>query len=70
MESLATVMREFGVYVSVLEPGPVRTAFFANVGGHVDNISDDHPYGNSSTDSTDEWLRSARVVSPPNPSPT
>jgi len=52
----------------VLEPGPVRTAFFANVGGHVDNISDDDPY--SSIDSTHEWLRSARVVSPPNPSPT
>jgi NAD(P)-dependent dehydrogenase (short-subunit alcohol dehydrogenase family) len=45
MESLAPVMREFGVYISVLEPGPVRTAFFANVGGHVDNISDDDPYG-------------------------
>ena len=44
MESLATVMREFGVYISVLEPGPVRTALFANVGGHVDNISDDDPY--------------------------
>jgi NAD(P)-dependent dehydrogenase (short-subunit alcohol dehydrogenase family) len=45
MESLAPVMREFGVYISVLEPGPVRTAFFANVGGHVDDISDDDPYG-------------------------
>jgi short-subunit dehydrogenase len=45
MESLARVMREFGVYISVLEPGPVRTAFFTNVGGHVDNISDDDPYG-------------------------
>jgi short-subunit dehydrogenase len=44
MESLATVMREFGVYISVLEPGPVRTAFFANVGGYVDNISNDDPY--------------------------
>ena len=44
MESLATVMREFGVYISVLEPGPVRTAFFANVGGHVDNVSADDPY--------------------------
>ncbi len=44
MESLATVMREFGVHISVLEPGPVRTAFFANVGGHVDNVSDDDPY--------------------------
>jgi NAD(P)-dependent dehydrogenase (short-subunit alcohol dehydrogenase family) len=45
MESLAPVMREFGVYISVLEPGPVRTAFFANVGGHVENIADDDPYG-------------------------
>jgi hypothetical protein len=44
MESLATVMREFGVHISVLEPVPVRTAFFANVGGHVDNISNDDPY--------------------------
>lgn len=44
MESLATVMREFGVYISVLEPGPVRTAFFANVGGHVHDVSDDDPY--------------------------
>jgi short-subunit dehydrogenase len=44
MESLAAVMREFGVYISVLEPGPVRTAFFANVGGYVDNISNDDPY--------------------------
>ncbi|MGH3744876.1 MAG: SDR family NAD(P)-dependent oxidoreductase, partial [Mycobacteriales bacterium] len=44
MESLATVMREFGVYVSVVEPGPVRTAFFANVGGHVDDVSGDDPY--------------------------
>jgi NAD(P)-dependent dehydrogenase (short-subunit alcohol dehydrogenase family) len=70
MESLAPVMREFEVYISVLEPGPVRTAFFANVGGHVDNVSDDDPYGNSSIDSTHEWLRSARVVSPPNQSPT
>jgi len=45
MESLAPVMREFGVYISVLEPGPVRTAFFANVGGHVNNITEDDPYG-------------------------
>jgi NAD(P)-dependent dehydrogenase (short-subunit alcohol dehydrogenase family) len=44
MESLAAVMREFGVHISVLEPGPVRTAFFANVGGHVDNIDHDDPY--------------------------
>ncbi len=44
MESLAAVMLEFNVYISVLEPGPVRTAFFANVGGHVDTIDDDDPY--------------------------
>jgi short-subunit dehydrogenase len=44
MESLAAVMREFGVYVSVVEPGPVRTAFFANVGGQVDDIEPDDPY--------------------------
>ncbi|MGH9104848.1 MAG: SDR family oxidoreductase [Acidimicrobiales bacterium] len=44
MESLATVMLEFGVHISVLEPGPVRTAFFANVGGHVNNVNGDDPY--------------------------
>ncbi|MEO6885838.1 MAG: SDR family oxidoreductase [Jatrophihabitantaceae bacterium] len=44
MESLAAVMREFGVYISVLEPGPVRTAFFANLGGHADTVGDDDPY--------------------------
>ncbi len=44
MESLATVMREFGVFISLIEPGPVRTAFFANVGGHADNIGADDPY--------------------------
>lgn len=45
MEGLASVMREFGVSISLLEPGPVRTAFFANVGGHVDDgIGDSDPY--------------------------
>jgi NAD(P)-dependent dehydrogenase (short-subunit alcohol dehydrogenase family) len=44
MESLAAVMREFGVHVSVLEPGPVRTAFFTNVGGNIDNVPADDPY--------------------------
>ena len=44
MESLATVMREFGVYISVVEPGPVRTAFFDNLGSHVDSIDNDDPY--------------------------
>jgi NAD(P)-dependent dehydrogenase (short-subunit alcohol dehydrogenase family) len=44
MESLAAVMREFGVSISVLEPGPVRTAFFANLSGHADAVDDDDPY--------------------------
>ncbi|GAB3558968.1 SDR family oxidoreductase [Spelaeicoccus albus] len=44
MEGLATVMREFGVSVSLVEPGPVRTAFFANVGGHAGNIPASDPY--------------------------
>ncbi|WP_310963089.1 SDR family oxidoreductase [Nocardioides terrisoli] len=44
MEGLAAVMREFGVHVSVLEPGPVRTPFFAKLGGSVDNIAADDPY--------------------------
>lgn len=44
MEGLAAAMREFGVFISLLEPGPVRTGFFANVGGHVDDIADDDPY--------------------------
>ncbi len=44
MESLAAVMREFGVSISVVEPGPVRTAFFANLGGHADTVGDDDPY--------------------------
>jgi short-subunit dehydrogenase len=45
MESLAAVMREFDVYVSVLEPGPVRTAFFANVARQVGDADPDDPYG-------------------------
>jgi len=45
MEGLATVMREFGVFVSLLEPGPVRTPFFANVGGHASEADADDPYG-------------------------
>lgn len=44
MEGLATVMREFDVHVSVLEPGPVRTAFFDNIGGHGDGVGSDDPY--------------------------
>lgn len=44
MEGLATVMREFGVFVSVLEPGPVRTAFLANLGGQAGAAGDEDPY--------------------------
>jgi NAD(P)-dependent dehydrogenase (short-subunit alcohol dehydrogenase family) len=33
MEGLAPVASGFGVHVSVLEPGPVRTPFFANMKG-------------------------------------
>ena len=44
MESLATVMREFGVYISLVEPGPVRTAFFDNLGRHGGTVDDNDPY--------------------------
>ena len=44
MEGLSPVLREFGVHVSVLEPGPVRTAFFANVGGRSGSVDSDDPY--------------------------
>ncbi len=33
MESLTPVVAHFGIGVSVIEPGPVRTAFVENVGG-------------------------------------
>ncbi|MGB3412426.1 MAG: SDR family oxidoreductase [Microthrixaceae bacterium] len=45
MEGLAPVMRQFGVHVSVLEPGPVQTAFLQNAGGQTAKASDDDPYG-------------------------
>lgn len=45
MEGLAPVMRQFGVHVSVLEPGPVQTAFLANSGGRTAKAADDDPYG-------------------------
>ena len=44
MEGLAPVLRQFGVYVSILEPGPVRTAFLANLGGHAQGAAADDPY--------------------------
>lgn len=44
MEGLATVMQEFGVYISLLEPGPVRTAFFTNLGRPASTARDGDPY--------------------------
>ena len=44
MEGLAPVLTTFGVYVSVLEPGPVRTAFLRNTGGRVTDVDPDDPY--------------------------
>ncbi len=45
MESLAPVVAHFGIGVSVIEPGPVRTAFVENVGG-MGNMADptSNPY--------------------------
>lgn len=45
MEGLAPVMRTFGVWVSVLEPGPVKTAFLRNAGGRTAKADADDPYG-------------------------
>ncbi|HTO01144.1 MAG TPA: SDR family oxidoreductase [Microthrixaceae bacterium] len=45
MEGLAPVMRQFDVHVSVLEPGPVKTAFLQNIGGRTEKAADDDPYG-------------------------
>lgn len=44
MEGLAPVLATFGVFVSVLEPGPVRTAFLRNAGGRTGEIDDADPY--------------------------
>ncbi|MGH8112479.1 MAG: SDR family oxidoreductase, partial [Rhodanobacteraceae bacterium] len=44
MEGLAPVMASFGVHVSVIEPGPVRTAFFSNMAGKVGASEQDDPY--------------------------
>lgn len=44
MEGLAPVMASFGVHVSVIEPGPVRTAFFSNMAGKVGVSAPDDPY--------------------------
>jgi NAD(P)-dependent dehydrogenase (short-subunit alcohol dehydrogenase family) len=44
MEGLAPVMAAFGVHVSVIEPGPVRTAFLTNMGGHAGGPTGDDPY--------------------------
>lgn len=45
MEGLAPVMRQFGVHISVLEPGPVQTAFLQNAGGRMGTAHADDPYG-------------------------
>ena len=44
MEGLAPVLQTFGIAVSVLEPGPVRTAFLRNAGGRTHQIVADDPY--------------------------
>lgn len=44
MEGLAPVMASFGVQISVVEPGPVRTAFFANMTGKVGAATGQDPY--------------------------
>lgn len=44
MEGLATVLREFGVAVSLLEPGPVATPFFTAMGGKAGSQDADDPY--------------------------
>lgn len=45
MEGLAPVLRAFDVSVSMLEPGPVQTAFLQNAGGHTAKADADDPYG-------------------------
>lgn len=44
MEGLAPVLATFGVFVSILEPGPVRTAFLRNAGGRTGEIDAADPY--------------------------
>src|SRR6478672_8045432 len=44
MEGLAPVLRTFGIDVSVLEPGPVRTSFLRNAGGRISEVAADDPY--------------------------
>lgn len=44
MEGLASVLRHFGVAVSVLEPGPVRTAFLRNACGSTGDVAPSDPY--------------------------
>lgn len=44
MEGLAPVLATFGVSVSVLEPGPVRTAFLRNAGGRTGQVDAADPY--------------------------
>ena len=45
MEGLAPVLREFGIAVSVIEPGPVSTGFLRNARGRLAKAAADDPYG-------------------------
>ncbi len=44
MEGLAPVLRNFGIDVSVIEPGPVRTSVLRNAGGRITDVAADDPY--------------------------
>jgi NAD(P)-dependent dehydrogenase (short-subunit alcohol dehydrogenase family) len=44
MEGLSPVASAFGIHVSVLEPGPVRTPFFTSMRGHTEAGATDDPY--------------------------
>jgi NAD(P)-dependent dehydrogenase (short-subunit alcohol dehydrogenase family) len=44
MEGLAPVLRNFGIDVSVIEPGPVRTSFLRNAGGRIAEVAAADPY--------------------------
>ena len=44
MQGLAAVLRHFGVSISVVEPGPVRTRFLGNARGFTGDVAVDDPY--------------------------
>jgi NAD(P)-dependent dehydrogenase (short-subunit alcohol dehydrogenase family) len=45
MEGLAPVVSAFGIHVSLLEPGPVQTAFFTSMRGFTAEADEGDPYG-------------------------